>query len=919
MVEPATLMHARASMSCPTPDHVLDYLARRVGSDERDAIEAHVDTCSACRALLGELARSTEIDGLVARDSEAEPTRIGRYRIESRLGEGGMGTVYAAYDPQLDRRVALKLVHPELAVRGGLDRLLREGRALARLAHPNVVAVYDADVDDGRVYVAMELVDGETLATWLHSERDWRAIVAKFLDAGRGIAAAHSAGIVHRDVKPENILLDRDGHAKVADFGLAGQTVPFPLVSEVEIDPNSRLTQPGTIMGTPMFMSPEQKRGEEVGPATDQYGLCAALSSALTRRRVPRWLTRALERGLAADLTDRYPSMNELLTALDPARHARRMRVAALAATGVLAIGAAGAYAVHARRDDSITSACNSATAANDALWTRNVKETVHAAMRATRVPYAEETWTRVDAALATNQRELATAVTKLCEREPRSADARAAFFAALSCLADRRSNSVALIEKLRNILPRDVHRAVERVHAMPTIEDCANADVLAAERAANATPGGLTARAHVKAAVAQARAAQEAGQFQASVAHARRAVEAARALDGMFLAGALIVFGDFVMPMDVSAAEPAYREAVAAAERVHADDIRAFALLRLMNAIGLTQGREREALALEPIVTAAIQRSEKKDALLPAYHLALGMTRARLGQVDAAIVDLQRAVDGARRVMSHADPRLPDYLYPLGVALGVVGREDEALKVQEEAVRVATEAWGADHPSTARFVVILSTKRAALGTCQPTVSDLLNARQQLGDSLPRDSYEHLQIVMALGSCYAQAGKDDEALREYESGQAALVAAGHERSVEMAELWGEIGSFHARRARWSDSRAAFERSLALYEQIVPRNDARLAEPLGAIGEVELEMNHAARALEPLERAYAILKESGSPAIRIADVAFPLARALSATHRDRARARKLAEEARAVFAKLGDQRASQVETWLAEQQ
>ncbi|MEJ7598597.1 MAG: protein kinase [Kofleriaceae bacterium] len=266
-------------MSCPSPDRVLDYLARRVGSAERDALEVHIDTCSPCRQLLGELARSTLLDELVAPDPAHEPTQLGRYRIESRLGGGGMGSVYAAHDPQLDRRVAVKLVHPELAVRGGIERLLREGRALARLAHPNVVAVHDAGVDDGRMYVAMELVAGQTLAAWLEAApRGWREIVDKFLDAARGLAAAHRAGIVHRDVKPENILLDGDGRAKVADFGLAGQPTPgSPAVGVSPIDPASRLTLPGVVMGTPLYMSPEQRRGEDVGPATDQYALCAAL------------------------------------------------------------------------------------------------------------------------------------------------------------------------------------------------------------------------------------------------------------------------------------------------------------------------------------------------------------------------------------------------------------------------------------------------------------------------------------------------------------------------------------------------------------------------------------------------------------------------------------------------------------------
>ena len=369
---------------------MLDYLARRVGSAERDALEAHVDTCSACRQLLGELARSTLLDELVAPDPAHEPTQLGRYRIESRLGGGGMGTVYAAHDPQLDRRVAVKLVHPELAARGGIERLLREGRSLARLAHPNVVGVHDAGVDEGRVYVAMELVAGQTLAAWLaDTPRGWREIVDKFVDAGRGLAAAHRAGIVHRDVKPENILLDGDGRAKVADFGLAGQPTPASEIDLPPLDAASRLTHPGVVMGTPLYMSPEQRRGDDVGPTTDQYALCAACWHALSGLRVPRWLRRALARGLAAAASDRHPSMDALVVAIDPARHARRRRIAV--AAGVLAV-AAGTVTVLAlrpneRAQDPALAACATATAANAMLWGPAERHAVQRAMLATGVP----------------------------------------------------------------------------------------------------------------------------------------------------------------------------------------------------------------------------------------------------------------------------------------------------------------------------------------------------------------------------------------------------------------------------------------------------------------------------------------------------------------------------------------------------
>jgi tRNA A-37 threonylcarbamoyl transferase component Bud32 len=203
------------------PDRVLDYVAQRLTGEERDAVERHVDACGACRELLAGVARSGIAE--LATASAEGPDHVGRYQIIARHGEGGMGAVYEAHDPQLDRRIALKLVHPDLAARGGLERLVREGRALARLAHPNIVAVHDAGTDGGRVYIAMELVEGKALADWLESApRTWREIVAMFVGVGRGLAAAHRAGIVHRDIKPRNVLVGNDGVAKVVDFGRGG-------------------------------------------------------------------------------------------------------------------------------------------------------------------------------------------------------------------------------------------------------------------------------------------------------------------------------------------------------------------------------------------------------------------------------------------------------------------------------------------------------------------------------------------------------------------------------------------------------------------------------------------------------------------------------------------------------------------------
>ena len=215
-----------------------------------------------------EAARDTEPVG-AASDATGTPARVGRYIVTERVGAGGMGVVYAAYDPQLDRKVALKLLLEETGDAERRARLQREARTMARLSDPHVVAVYDAGEHDGRVFVAMEFVKGQTLREWLAARaRPWREVLSTYVLAARGLAAAHSAGIVHRDFKPENVLIDESGRVKVTDFGLARtrRVAHDDRVSAV-IDAgglaggSELTTRDGAILGTPVYMAPEQMMG----------------------------------------------------------------------------------------------------------------------------------------------------------------------------------------------------------------------------------------------------------------------------------------------------------------------------------------------------------------------------------------------------------------------------------------------------------------------------------------------------------------------------------------------------------------------------------------------------------------------------------------------------------------------------------
>src|SRR5262249_7226417 len=258
-------------------------------------------------------------------------TTIDRYVVIDKVGEGGMGVVYAAYDEVLHRRVALKLVtlHGDPT---GQQRLVAEARAMAQGSHPAIVAVYDVGEHDGRVFLAMEFIDGQTLRHWQASPRSWRDVVSIYVRVARGLVHAHAAGIVHRDFKPDNVLVDTEGNPRITDFGLA-KVAPGAASTT---SPGSQHTLTGTGAGTPGYMPPEQRAGEPTDAQTDQYAFCAALFEALAGKlptgtdgdpaiaAVPPEVVAAIRRGLADDRAARWPSIAALTEAISPPPRARR-------------------------------------------------------------------------------------------------------------------------------------------------------------------------------------------------------------------------------------------------------------------------------------------------------------------------------------------------------------------------------------------------------------------------------------------------------------------------------------------------------------------------------------------------------------------------------------------------------------------
>ena len=369
-------------------------------------VEGHLAACRDCRALVAALAQDAAADSNVATvpHEKLSPSqvaelpkrqytvgdRVGRYLVLSTLGTGGMGVVFAAYDPQLDRKVALKLLRSGIQIntKDARARLRREAQAIAQLSHPNVVGVYDVGTtDDNDLYIAMEFVEGDTLTTWLKRwPRTWREIIDVFLQAGRGLVAAHSVGLLHRDFKPDNVLVGGDGRVRVTDFGLArsliatitdesGRGVTPELPDPASRALHSALTATGTVLGTPRYMPPEQMTGPDIDARSDQFSFCVALHEALYGEhplpgstsvsmlekgdkalpppegsRVPAQIAKAVARGLERDRGKRFPTMSELCVELTPAPPSSPARFVAMGFAGVALVGLATA-AVFARKE----------------------------------------------------------------------------------------------------------------------------------------------------------------------------------------------------------------------------------------------------------------------------------------------------------------------------------------------------------------------------------------------------------------------------------------------------------------------------------------------------------------------------------------------------------------------------------------
>lgn len=651
-----------------------------------------------------------QIDGWVEEGlfgARAE-TRIGRYVLGNKLGQGGMGAVYEALDEELDRKVAIKVIRRIVDERTH-DKAKGEAHALARLNHPNVVAIHDVGLAHRRVWMAMELVDGSTLAAWAAKRRrGWAECLRVLTDAARGVAAAHAANIVHSDLKPTNVMIGEDDRVRVLDFGLAfGSAMTAGDATEPDLPPSATsLTKPA-IAGTPAYMAPEQLRGDEVRAAADQFGwsvmawellfgarpyagetFAAIHESTLAGvrrptprgRRVPRWLRRVIERGFALDPKRRWPNMQALLDAL--ARGQRRARMGAL--IGVLAV--LGALVTSASLWLAGPDPAADAERAWDGIWDRDSAAAVRAGFMAAapEAVLAAKTWEQVH--------ELVDLYVYKWRTAYRGAEAHQR-----TCLEERRAEMRSFLAELAAPGPATVVHAIEGAIGLTPIETCARKSVPPIDDFAHAER------------LRAIKAMQQVGRYVDALREIEALTEqAARAGDPTLTSQVLLVHGTVLRNLGrFTDAEQVLWRAFTHALRVHDDGHAAESGLAWLEVLGGDLMRTVDAEKHVPLIEGFLQRAESPKLRVVRLHRLEAEFRGHLGSYQDAADRLQGVLAELEDIGIEGELERIEILLSLADMSRRGGSSARAQPFLDEAQARWDEFYGADHPGVARLHIL--------------------------------------------------------------------------------------------------------------------------------------------------------------------------------------------------------------------
>ncbi|MEM9463678.1 MAG: tetratricopeptide repeat protein [Myxococcota bacterium] len=824
----------------------------------------------------------------------ASGSTLERFEIRAMLGEGGMGRVYRAHDPELDREIALKLMlrptEPDAQA-----WLLREARAMARLSHPNVLPIYDVGYTPGplgtsTLFIAMEFVDGQTLRQWRQAQaRTVAEILAVFVEAGRGLAAAHEVGLVHRDFKPSNVIVGRDGRVRVMDFGLArafdaSLGVREGLVGHWPPDPTTLhrgFSRTGALLGTPAYMAPEQHQGHDVDERGDQYSFCVALWETLYDRRpfagsspaqlleaklntqpiapdhgqaVPRWLHDVVRRGLSPEPAARYDSMVTMLRELDRrSAHARRhtRRLAGIAA--LLGLATLGQQVTLSGPD----SRCPDAQQRLVGVWDQATRARLGATwLETAALDDAEQAWSHVALSLDDYATRWARMHADVCATAPGVDDMR------LRCLEDRLRHLRTAVDVLGSGDIAVLREATMIVSQLPVLDRCRASGALDAEVH---LPDDLRVRAAIQAArqrLAQARVLQIAGRFDEGLALAQSAQSQAQNLGyDPLRAEAALREGKLLHRLGrYPKAVETIREAYFDASREGIDTIAAEAAVELVYVIGHLQAEPQK---VEPWIRHATTRVERlgdprlETSLL--HHI--GAVHSAQGEYTEAIAAYRRALAASEQTLGSSDPSLARLLNDLGRAHRAKFEYPLAMKAYRRALSIGEQSLGPQHPVTAdalhnigfidhhqgRYEQAMAHYRRALAirerVLEPPHPDTANSYYVIGH-VHHDRFEYERALEAYQRAY--------------SIWAQALGPTHPESVAGLDA---VATAYQRLKRYDEALETLEQAVFIREHVLDPQHPHISNSLRIMGWIYLEQARYPEAIRVLERALSLREHS----------------------------------------------------------
>ncbi len=862
---------------CLEETTVLAFLGGTLLPDARSAVEEHIAACGACADLVTWAAADQTSSTMRMPGQEGRPfvgqlhpgARVGRYQILGAVGRGGMGEVYAAYHPDLDRRIALKVVQGLGGNTGERRaRLLREARAIARLSHPNVVTVHDAGTFGDHVFIAMELIDGHTIDQWLRAgRRTWQEILDVFIAAGRGLAAAHAADVIHRDFKPQNVMIGRNGSVHVMDFGLAQLSLDdvdstHDAGEDEPPAPIGTITKTGAFIGTPAYMSPEQFRREATDARSDQFSFCVALHEALfgtrpaaaraqtdattaeaaafsSRTSVPAWLRNVVLRGASADRDLRFRSMDELLLRLEQGRTRLRRRVSVVAVGFAALVVSAGALRLaHGNRF-----ACEVPKERIAAAWAANEtgdqrRQSIHRTFAASGRATAETSWERLSKVLDQYVNRWSAMYLQTCEAtHARGEQSAEVLDLRMSCLNDNLEQVRALTDALMTAEVAVLSRAVAAAQDLTPVSRCADVALLRSTVPLPRQERTLREVLRLRRSLAEVQTLMDlgdAGNVRKRSNALRPEVEATGYKP--LLAQLLTLLGnaEATLDDDPSQSEATLREAMIAAEASNDDLAAAKVAANLVFVVGHRLGRGREAEFWAGLGHAILDRIGGDQARVRGWVVSgLASAKIRTGDFEAARVLAEKSVLLKEQALGKEHPDVASGLGNLAYVLLAAGHPDEALVAADRAVEIFLE-----HSDPEAF--------------------------------------------SLAFVYANQGD-------------ALNALG----------------------RYADAEKAYANALKIHRKTVGAMNPELAFALHGLGATKLAQGAAVTAVPFFEDALRIRQQPHSDPLLAADTAFGLARALWISGGDRTKARSLAATALDAYreGRTTDRR-SAVEAWLA---